>query len=302
MKLDKSIFAIDAPACVAKLCVFIQEMHSTLHRDGILVPFSGGLDSSTVLLLCAQAVGANRVTALMMPEKQGNPEALTYARLVTARFKIQSITRDISPILSHLGTYRFILSLFPLRALQVWAARKYLRSARENPFIQIKLGKADDFHRKGFTRFNAKHRVRAVVTYMIAEEMNLMVVGCAHKSEDMLGLFVKFGVDDSADIMPLKNLYRSQIIQIAAYLGVPDEILNRTPNPDIVPGISDKYMDFLGLPSDTLDLLVYGIEHDLDDDDIAAQLGLPLEKVQQIRELVRRTEHMRKPSQTISWE
>jgi NAD+ synthase len=70
--------------------------------------------------------------------------------------------------------------------------------------------------------------VRAIVTFLIAEEMNYLVAGCAHKSEDMLGLYVKFGVDDSADVMPLKNLYRTQIIQLAAHLGVPESILNRT--------------------------------------------------------------------------
>jgi NAD+ synthase len=109
-------------------------------------------------------------------------------------------------------------------------------------------------------------------------------------------------VDDIADLMPLKNFYRSQILQIAAHLGVPDEIMARTPNPDIIPGVNDKYMDLVGLPYDTLDLLVNGIEHGLEDTDIAYQLNLPTEKVRQIRDLVCRTEHMRRPSQTVSWE
>jgi NAD+ synthase len=140
------------------------------------------------------------------------------------------------------------------------------------------------------------------MTCLVAEEQNRMVVGCAHKSEDMLGLFVKFGVDDSADIMPLKYLYRSQITQLAAFLGVPGVIMDRTPNPDIIPGVSDKYMDILKLPSETLDLILFGFEHGLEDGDIAAQLNLTLQQVQQIRALVQRTEHMRNPSQSIRWE
>ena len=51
---------------------------------------------------------------------------------------------------------------------------------------------------------------------------------------------------DAADLMPLKNLHRSQVLQIAAHLGVPDEILARSPNPDIIPGVNDKYMEMLG--------------------------------------------------------
>ena len=144
--------------------------------------------------------------------------------------------------------------------------------------------------------------MRLVVTYLLAEEHNLLVVGSAHKSEDMLGLFVKFGVDDVADLMPLKNLYRSQILQLAAYLGVPEEILARTPNPDLIPGVEDKYMDMIGLSYDTLDPLLYGLEHGLADEEIASQLGLPLEQVRQIRSVVSLTEHMRNPSQTVTWE
>jgi NAD+ synthase len=302
MRLEPSVFTIDAPAYTARLCDFIQDRRSALQRSGILVPLSGGLDSSTVLLLCARAVGAEHVTALLLPEIQGNPDAARYARLLTDQLKIKTLTRDITPILALLGTYTFPLSMIPMRALQDWAARKYLSVAPENPFLQIMHGNAGAFQRKGFARFNTKHRIRAVMTYLVAEEQNRMVVGCAHKSEDMLGLFVKFGVDDSADIMPLKYLYRSQITQLAAFLGVPGVIMDRTPNPDIIPGVSDKYMDILKLPSETLDLILFGFEHGLEDGDIAAQLNLTLQQVQQIRALVQRTEHMRNPSQSIRWE
>jgi NAD+ synthase len=302
MKLEKDIFNIDAPAYVARLCDFISKKMSELHRDGIIVPFSGGLDSSTVLLLCLRAVGAENVRALLMPERQGNPESMKYSRLVTDQFKVKAITRDISPVLARLGTYDFFLAKIPFRPIQNWLSKRYLKSTEQNPFLQIMKGKASAFQRKGFAKINTKHRIRAVMIYQIAEEMNYMVVGCAHKSEDMLGLYVKFGVDDNADLMPLKNLYRSQILQLAAFVGVPEAIVNRTPNPDIIPGVSDKYVDILGFPSDVLDLLVYGIEHGLENSDIAAQSNVPVEKVQQIRDLVRQTEHMRHPSQSLSWE
>jgi NAD+ synthase len=288
MKLDQEVFAIDAQDVTLRLTEFIRERCAALGRDGILVPFSGGLDSSTVLLLCVKAVGAEKVTALLMPENQGNPDAMKYSRLLTNRFKIKTITRNLSPILSSLGTYNFILSFVPTRALKEWAARRYMRSSDENPFIKIIKGDAKAFQRKGYAKISSKQRVRTVVEYMIAEEMNYMVVGCAHKSEDLVGLFVKFGVDDIADLMPLKNLYRSQILQVAREIGVPEEILARSPNPDIIPGVSDKY----------LDILEYGME----DEDISTQLNIPVEKVQQIRNLILKTEHMRNPSQTLTWE
>ena len=83
---------------------------------------------------------------------------------------------------------------------------------------------------------------------------------------------------------------------------MPGEIIQRTPNPDIIPGVSDKYVDILGLPSPVLDLILYGIEHGMGDDDIAGQLVLPAAKVKEMRLLVEQTAHMRSPSQTLVWD
>ncbi len=302
MRLDSSIFTIDVASYGDRLCGLIRESQLTWKRDGIIVPFSGGLDSSTVLLLCTRAVGRDRVTALLMPEKQGNPDAERYARLVADRYQIKTIVRDISPILSALGTYDFVLSRLPSRAIQNTAVQAYMRLSDVNPFLQIMKGKASDLERSGYAKLMSKQRVRVVVEYLVAEEMNFLVAGCAHKSEDMVGLFVKFGADDVADIMPLKNLFRSHIVQLAKYLGVPVEILNRTPNPDIIPGVNDKYVDILGLPCETLDLILYGIEQGMQDDAIAEQLTLPVKKILEIRSLVQQTEHMRNPSRSLTWD
>jgi NAD+ synthase len=302
MKLDSEVFKIKAAAYVDRLCEFIRENKSELNRDRILVPLSGGVDSSTVVALCARAVGSAQVTALLMPERQGNPEAARYGRMVVQQFGVGSLERDISGVLSRLGTYSYIIPRIPLRGIQEWISRRYLKSAKRNPFLQLAKGEASALERKGFARYNSKHRVRLVTEYLVAEEGNYLVAGCAHKSEDLVGLYVKFGVDDNADIMPLKNLYRSHIVQLAEFLGVPGAVIRRPPNPDIIPGVNDKYVDLLDLPSSTLDLILYGIEHGMDDEDITGQLDLAAAKVAEIRDLVRRTEHMRTPSRSLTWE
>jgi NAD+ synthase len=265
-----------------------------LARSGIVVAISGGVDSSTVLALAVRAVGKERVTGLILPEKQGNPDAERYALQMAQRLGIQTKTIDISGLLAKAGSYNFILAHIPSRTLRDRAVRMYMAVARSNPYLEIIRGTEDPIIRKGFAAMNAKHRIRLVVAYRFAEEHNLMVTGCAHKSEDLLGLFVKFGVDDNADVMPLLNLYRSHILQLARYIGVPAEIIGRTPNPDIIAGVSDKYRDVLGLSADTLDLILFGLEEiGMPSRQIAGELDLPEEQITQIEEIVQLTSHMR---------
>ena len=104
-------------------------------------------------------------------------------------------------------------------------------------------------------------------------------------------------MDHNADIMPIRNLYRSQILELAKFLGVPEEIIARTPNPDVMPGINDKYVDILKLDYEKVDLILYALEKNMSSQEIAGQLKLKEEKVVEIKQLINLTDHMRNPSQ-----
>ena len=121
----------------------------------------------------------------------------------------------------------------------------------------------------------------------------MMVAGSAHKTEQMVGLFVKHGIDDCADIMPLKNVYQSQILQLAKYLNIPKEIVNRSPNPDILPGITDKYMGYFGMNYLQVELILAGLDYGLAPSEIAGQLGLTEQAIEQILNIVRLSERYR---------
>ena len=299
MPLSSAVFAIDPASVCQQIERFLQETMQNLARSGIVVAISGGVDSSTVLSLAVRAIGKERVTGLILPEKQGNPDAERYALQMAMEVGIQTKTIDISGLLAKAGTYDFILAHIPTRVLRDRVVRMYMGAVRSNPYLEIIRGTEDPMVRKGLAAMNSKHRMRLVMAYRFAEEHNLMVTGCAHKSEDLLGLFVKFGVDDNADVMPLKNLYRSHILQLARYLEVPDEIVGRTPNPDIIAGVSDKYRDVLGLSAETLDLILFGLqEAGMPPQQVAGDLDLPVERILQIEEVVRLTAHMRHPSLT----
>lgn len=294
--LDEAAFAIDAERYSAEIARFISATARDLSRAGVLVPLSGGLDSSVVAALAVRAVGTKAVTALLLPEKQGNPEAERYAALVAGSLGIRTFTIDISKALAALGSYDFVLARIPGRRLKAGLVRVFNRG--ENPILEFHRGTESKLVRRGAASYFSKQRVRLVATYRYAEEHNLLVCGSAHKSEDMVGLYVKFGVDDAADVMPLGHLYRSHILQLGEHLGLPPEILGRSPNPDMVPGIDDKYRDILGIDSAKVDLILLGLERGMAPPEIAAHAGVPEEEAAMIADLVRATAHMRNPSMT----
>lgn len=287
MRLDSSVFAIDAAAWTERLVAFIRQRHGELRRSGIVVPLSGGLDSSTVLHLCARAIEPERITALLMPETSGEWEAQHVAERVARAAGAAIAIREIGPTLAALGIESQPSHARPAPPDPEVLA--LLRRTNRKRYLQLLERSAAPAHRSEVARINARHRVRSVMAMLVAEERNDLLVGAAHLSEAMLGLFVRYGVDDNADVMPLENLYRTQILQLAAHLGVPEAILRRSPNPEIIPGIEDKYLDILGIDSARVDLILWGIRHDLDDRHIAAQLHMAAEEVADVRRIVQLT-------------
>jgi NAD+ synthase len=163
-------------------------------------------------------------------------------------------------------------------------------------YLKTLRGERVETFQKYTSKINGRQRARLLYAYKYAEDNNLLLVGATHKTERSVGLFAKFGIDDCADIMPLKNIYRSQILQIGQYIGIPSEILNRTPNPDMVPGVTDKYVSYLELPAQQVDLILLGLENKMTPKEIAEQVKVREEKVLEIQEIVQLTEMQRNPS------
>jgi NAD+ synthase len=299
MNLYPEVFNIDCEAECRRIEAFLVEKISALGRAGMVVAISGGLDSSTVATLCVRAMGREKVSGLILPEKHGNPDAALYAKKLASSLAIRASVIDISRILRALGTYDFIADRMGPQIILKKAVNRIPGEQKKALFLAGMRGTGNALVRQGLASMYSKHRIRMAVTYKYAEERNLLVVGCAQKSESMVGLFAKYGVDDNADVMPLKHLYRSQILQLASYLDVPADIIERSPNPDMLPGIEDKYWDVLGMRSGTLDLLLYGLEHGMVCEEIAEELHIELAKVQEIQALVQSTAHMRQHAYSL---
>ena len=296
IKLTKDIFQIDAQQWCKDIEDFIKGKFSESYRDGIVVTISGGLDSSVTAALCTRAIGKDKVKGLMLPERWGNPEADYYGRMMVKHLGIETVKINISPILKGLGTSDFLLSAISGRAFWKDIVNKIMHkrghSTKGDYFNSLK-GKLEPSRRKMIAKINSKHRARVLIAYKFAEENNFVVVGSTHKTENMVGLFCKYGIDDCADIMPLKNIYRSHVLQLAYFLGVPNEILHRSPNPDILPGVTDKYMSYFEMDYLKVDLILIGLQKGLTALEIANQLGMNEQSVNEIHEIVRLSEHTR---------
>lgn len=294
--LNPDIFKINAQEWSTQIEEFIRDQLNSSNLDGIVVPISGGLDSSVVAALCTRAVGKEKVMGLMLPERFGNPEAVRYGELIARHLGISVVKYNISPVLRGLGTSNLLLSAISGREFWKNTVNRYLRKKHKTAqslYIEALEGRMDPASRKLIAQVSSKQRARLLFAYKYAEENNMMVAGSAHKTEQMVGLFVKYGIDDGADIMPLKNIYRSQTLQLAEYLKIPPEILHRSPNPDILPGITDKYLGYFKMNYLQVELILVGLDKGLSPAEIADQIGLSQQAVQQMQHIIALSERFR---------
>jgi NAD+ synthase len=128
---------------------------------------------------------------------------------------------------------------------------------------------------------NFKQRTRMAMLYYHAERKNYAVAGTANKNEHDLGFFVKYG-DGGVDFSPIVHLFKSQVYQLANYLGIPSEIQQRPPTSDTYSAGSTQEEFFFRLPFEILDLIWYGVENGFSDKEIAEQLNLSEEQVHRV--------------------
>jgi NAD+ synthase len=105
-----------------------------------------------------------------------------------------------------------------------------------------------------------KQRSRMAMLYYHAERLHYAVIGTSNKHELAQGFFVKYG-DGGADVMPIGNLYKTQVYQLAEYLGIPPEIINRTPTTDTYSAKQTQEEFFFQLPFESMDIFWFGFEN-----------------------------------------
>ncbi len=242
---------------IDRLARFIRTQTELARAKQLVIGMSGGLDSTVTAALCAIAVGGSKVLGLSMPEKETlKPENIEDARKVARQLGLRFEFIDITPFQD---VARAMLSPNPSSRRIAWG--------------------------------NIKARLRATILYYKANISNGLVVGTGDKSEAMLGYFTKYG-DGACDILPLGDVYKTSVRDLAKHLNLPRRIYTKTPSPELWPGQTAEKE--LGLSYDTIDEILWGLERWLGPKEIASELSLPMSIVARVRNRWLASEHKRR--------
>jgi NAD+ synthase len=199
-----------------KLTSWIGEQVKAADAKGVVVGMSGGLDSSVIAVLCKRALPQNTL-GVLLPCYSSEID-LSHARLVAQEFDIATTTVTLDSIFD--------------------AVKKALPS------------EGFDAETEKLAQANLKPRLRMLTLYYLANRLGYLVVGSGNRSELEVGYFTKYG-DGGVDILPLGNLLKSQVRELASYLGIPEQIISKPPSAGLWPGQTDEAE--LGISYEELD-------------------------------------------------
>jgi len=295
---SKDVLRLDPAREADRICTWITStIQGVMKRRGAVVALSGGIDSSVVGALCVRALGAKNVFGLLMPERDSSQETHVTSRLIATRLGIDYAIEDISATLDAFGCYRrrdeAIRSVIPeygpgwkhkivlpsVTASDIYRVFSIVAQSPDGREIRQRLPVEAYLQIVAATNF--KQRTRKTLEYYHADRLNYAVAGTPNLLEYDQGFFVKLG-DGAADIKPIAHLYKSQVYQMAEYLGVPEEIRRRQPTTDTYSLPQSQEEFYFSLPYDQMDLCLYARNHNVPAADVGAALGLTATQVERV--------------------
>jgi NAD+ synthase len=260
-----------------------------LHRRGLVVAISGGIDSSVCAALAVRAVGPGKVFGLLMPERDSSGFSTERGLELARHLGIVHEVFDIAPALDALGCYRqrdeAIRRVVPAYGAG-WKSKIVIAGGLAGGINYFKLVVANPADSAGtlheerlplreylqiVAATNFKQRVRKTMDYFHADRLNYAVVGTPNRLEYDQGFFVKVG-DGAADIKPIAHLYKTQVYAMARALGLPEAICSAQPTTDTYTLAQGQDEFYFALPYAQMDVALWAVNHGV----AAAALGVAL--------------------------
>jgi NAD+ synthase len=245
--------AIDTDAARRIIAEFIRAQLAQAGFSKVLLGLSGGIDSALVAYLAAEAIGPENVFSILMPYKTSSPESRGDAETVVADLGCPSELVDISAIVD-----------------------SYFDDGREDA--------------TPLRRGNFMARARMMVLYDHSVTWGGLVIGTSNKTEALIGYSTLWG-DSASAFNPIGDLYKSQVRQLSAAVGVPEAIITKAPSADLWPGQTDEAE--VGFTYAEVDRILFRlVDRRLSFDEVVAD-GFARELVERIDRLVAGSEFKR---------
>jgi NAD+ synthase len=284
---------IDLGAEVDRVTAGVRDiLRRDLHRRGLVVALSGGIDSSVCAALSVAAIGAKKVYGLLLPELDSARASSDRGQVLAEHLGIQYEVCDIAPTLEAIGCYSWrdaaIRNVFPDYG-EGWRNKLAIRGGLEgqvNHFALVVENPAGERFEKRLplkdylqivAATNFKQRIRKTLEYFHADRLNYAVVGTPNRLEYDQGFFVKNG-DGSADVKPIAHLYKSQVYALAWHLGLPEEICTAVPTTDTYSLEQGQDEFYFALPYQQMDLALWCYNHGVPASELALDLNLTPEQ------------------------
>ena len=230
----------------------IKEKITHFNSKGLIFGLSGGIDSAVIAYLCA-GVAKENTTAIIMPDSKISPE---------------DETNDALKIVDSLNLNYKLIDINQIH-------KEYYKVLEPEDRA---LG-------------NLRARIRKNILYYYANSKNLTVLGTSDKSEHLIGYFTKFG-DGAADVLPIVSLYKTQVRELARFLGIPDHINQKKSSPNLWPNhVAESE---IGSTYEEIDCILYCIlDKKMSVDETINQTKIKEETVEKIYQLYKKSEHKR---------